>query len=486
MIEVAFAAWIAIVGVLVLVPASRGISWRGAVFVAPLTGTAMFILSGVVLVAMSRFSVVAAVVVASAAALAIASIGSRRLPDRRWLVSAAAAGAAVAGGVAALAWQVPTVRLTSDSYHYLMSSLALVRSGTLGGVYNGLLLKRQLGVPLLHTVGSLTGRGYGLLWGPLLGVSTFGTMAWLAWDGMRSMGVRRAWRWGIVLSALCFAVTTNRVLYNFSYVNGHMLFAGLLLGGVAFGWLAVRTEEWALIIPASLMVGALLPVRAEAGIIVATFLVVFVVSDDIPARWRAVLLAPSVMTVVLWDMATLPRLVTRLAPSLLASPAGEAVAIAVLALLLGMSTRGTLKRFARFAPQAGIVVLVFVLGGFVAKDPSMLSTSVSALFTAATATGYWGSFWITMPILVILAGFVRVPAQRYLLYGLASFPFVLPILAYLRGSPYHSGSGDSGNRMLVHIVPLVVLVVALAAGRAALALSSDDTRTEPQTAISHT
>jgi hypothetical protein len=56
-------------------------------------------------------------------------------------------------------------------------------------------------------------------------------------------------------------------------------------------------------------------------------------------------------------------------------------------------------------------------------------------------------------------------------FGLFAFALIIPLLAYLRGSPFHEGPGDSANRMLMHIVPLLVLVVVLAAGRAVQVLS---------------
>jgi hypothetical protein len=69
------------------------------------------------------------------------------------------------------------VCFTSDSYHYLMSALAQTRSRRLEGVVDAYLLKRQLATPLMHTLGTLTGRGYVSFWTPILGVATFGTLA---------------------------------------------------------------------------------------------------------------------------------------------------------------------------------------------------------------------------------------------------------------------------------------------------------------------
>lgn len=68
---------------------------------------------------------------------------------------------------------------------------------------------------------------------------------------------------------------------------------------------------------------------------------------------------------------------------------------------------------------------------------------------------------------------VFLPFQRVLLLPMISFVLAIPVFAYLRGDAYRVGFGDSGNRMLMHIVFVVVLYLMLAAGAAALDLVAD-------------
>jgi hypothetical protein len=465
--EILFAAWLAVVGVLVLAPASRTIPPWGAVFLAPIAATAISTLSGLALVAASSYSVVLSGALMTVVAVTIVSLtAAKRMVTGRWMAESTVGAVALAMVVATVTWQIPMVRFTSDSYHYLMSALALTRSGTLEGVVDAYLLKRQLATPLLHTLGVLTGRGYVSFWTPLLGVATFGTMTWLAVTGLRLMSVPRRWRWAILVPVLALLLTTNRVLFHFFYINGHMLFAGLLLTGVGLGWLAVRTNEWTLLLPASLMFGALIPVRPESAIVVGVFLVPFLSSSQIPIRWRWILLAPTVGAVVVWDGFVLPRLLSDTTFEVVKSPLGEVVIMLGLIVFLAVAGLGSIPRVVQAVPWITVGLLAAVVGALVLWRPQIAVDTFVGISTAMATSGLWSTFWIVMPLLTIGAVVVGFPGDRYILPGLLAFPMINVILAYLRGSPFHEGPGDSANRMVMHVVPLMALAIILSLGTA--------------------
>jgi len=115
-------------------------------------------------------------------------------------------------------------------------------------------------------------------------------------------------------------------------------------------------------------------------------------------------------------------------------------------------------------------MLSVILGAFILRDPRNMIYTITDMSTAMAVTGLWGTFWFITPFLVFGAVIVGFTGDRYLLLGLFTFPLIIPILGYLRGAPFHYGPGDSANRMLMHIVPLLVLVVIMGAGTAARAL----------------
>jgi hypothetical protein len=452
---------------LCLVPTSRYLPAWGGVFLAPIAATAVFVLSGMVLSAGGIFSVVLTAGLSSAiAVLALVGAMWRFRVDARWVLQVLGGSVMIAVVVAAVTWRVPMVRFSTDSFHYLMSAAALVETGTLEGVADIFLLKRQLSTPLLHTLGVETGRGYVSFWTPLLAVSMFGSMAWFALDGLRALGASARLRWAIIVPTVAFALTANRVLFHVFYVNGHMLFSSLLLGAVGLGWLAVRIRSWILLLPSSMMFAAVVPLRAESMLVAGVFLVAFLSATVIPLRWRWALLAPSLAAVVVWDGWMLPRLLEDPSFGSMKAPMSEivvALALVAVVVLSGIDRSGRLERL---APFFMIGTLVVVLAGFIVTDPPLIVETIRGTAVAMTVTGYWSTFWlISIPLFVVAAviGFVQ---DRFIVPGIVAFAVLLPILAYLRGSAFGDHVGDSANRMVMHVAPLVLLSIMMAAGTA--------------------
>ena len=468
MVEMLFSAWLAGMGALILVPTSRYLPAWGGVFLGPIVATAVFVLAGLMLSAIGVFSIMLAAGLSSAlGVLALVGAMARFRVDVRWVLQVLGGSVLIASVVAAVTWRFPMVRFSTDSFHYLMSAAALAESGTLEGVADIFLLKRQLSTPLLHTLGVETGRGYVSFWTPLLAVSTFGSMAWFALDGLRSLGVSTRLRWAIVVPTVTFALTTNRVLFHVFYVNGHMLFASLLLGAVGLGWLAVRNRSWALLLPSSVMFAAVVPLRAESMLVVGVFLVAFLSATVVPLRWRWALLGPSLVAVVVWDGWMLPRLLEDPSFGSMMTPMSEIVVALTLVGLLVLSGIDSSGRVERYAPRFMIGLLVVVLAGFILTDPSLIVETIKGTAVAMTATGYWSAFWIISIPLFIVAAVIGFSQDRFIVPGIVAFAVLLPILAYLRGSAFGDHVGDSANRMIMHVAPLVLLSITMAAGSAA-------------------
>ena len=81
--------------------------------------------------------------------------------------------------------------------------------------------------------------------------------------------------------------------------------------------------------------------------------------------------------------------------------------------------------------------------------------SISATYQNMTETGRWGYFWYCTAAATALSlfKFKRQPLNLFLLVGLASLLFIIDI-SFTR-IPYRLGFGDSGNRMLTHVAPLL-------------------------------
>jgi hypothetical protein len=78
--------------------------------------------------------------------------------------------------------------------------------------------------------------------------------------------------------------------------------------------------------------------------------------------------------------------------------------------------------------------------------------------------GMWGLSLILLGLMVLAALILfRTPHQVFLRFPLTTYLPLVLLLAYLRGGAYRSGESDSLNRMWMHVVPLAVLFVIVAA-----------------------
>ncbi len=479
MIEAGVMAWLAAIGYAAMSPLWTRVRPVGLAAMAFPIGASTYVLAGLGLVLVDAFSTLAALVVASVAAGAVAaSFGRRRLaePGAVRTVIFTLGGVVAAAGLLSLVFQgVHLTRLTVDSIRNLLTAEALERTGTLDAVHRGDLRMRQFFVPLLHTAGVIGGRGYAASATPLFALSGFVAAGWFAWEGLVAMATPRRWRISLLAAAAFLVLTTNRIVYHAFYVNGHMVFAVLIVILAGSVWLALGRGELRLLVPAALAVAATPVLRPEAVITSAIFLIPAVTSHRIPVPYRWMMAAPYLAATVAWygvgyrphAVATDLGLTGPIYGNLIVA-AGVAAAIAVSALPRIGAAAG------RAAPWLTFAAVAFYLAVRALEDSDILEVALSATGANIAFDGMWGVFWWVVPLFAVGAVLVARPplsgiwAVPLLTYGVALFVF-----AYLRGGGYRTGTGDSGNRMLVHVTLVLVVYLVLAAGRA-VAPSGDD------------
>ncbi len=460
MIDLAIVVWITLIGAAFLAPLWDELDW-GIAGVALPTGAGAYVATALVALAFGfTFSTVAVLIATSVVALGVLVRSRGNISSSRtWLVPAATvAGAFVIGFIARL----PNLtRMTVDSTRYLLTADVLETSGSLSAASPFDLRMRHLVTPLLHTPGVVAdGPGYSAVITPLFALSGLALVAWLA---SRAFGAART-PWAVVGALAFLIVTANRFGYHSFYVNGHMFFAVFLLVGVGLAWYATQTENWLLFAPASFGFAALVPLRPEGAITAAIFLVPLLVSDRVPyvQRWR--LVVPYVVAAVLWNGAVwAPH--ARNADLGIGGPVYGTIFIVLgVAAGLGLLSLAGVRRYAQWGPALVGAILAGYLAVKAIDDPAVLRGSLDALGTNIAVEGLWGTLWWIMPILLVTAWLVA-PRQSSVALLLAPMPvYAVALLAftYLRGGAYRVGTGDSGSRMLLHVVLVGALAVVLA------------------------
>ena len=468
MLEAALTVWFVIIGVFSAGFVARHLGVWGLVCMAPIVGTAVYSLGGLLLVGFGVFGTITALLLASGVAVALTSLPrvvGRGLPPWRTLLVASGAAGAIGVTLSTVVQTLHLTRVTPDSMDYLTMAGSLERYGQMVQFLPDLLLKRQLVTGLLHTTGVLTGRGYFPSVTIILAISGIATMVWLGNRALQMYAVPGRWRWAILGSAAVFVISTNRVLYDLFYVNGHVAFAGWLLAGVGFSWYGVASGRWSLLGLSAIAFAALVPLRADAVVVAMLFILAIVASRDVPMWGRWVIVIPFTITTVVWYGVILyPYL-----PDTEYRLTGTATANIAVALGLVVVVAATYVPKIAIAVKISPWLMLAGIASFVAfrahQWPWILSKSLSATGANIGGSGLWSSFWWVVPLLVGAAIIVVVvPHQRMLLFGLASYPIALLAFAYLRGSAYRVGPGDSANRMLMHVVFIAVLYVIVAAG----------------------
>lgn len=471
-VEVAALLGLAVVGWVIAGPA-RGGAWRALVSL-PLGIAAVAVVELLLLVTRSSLAhpwVALGLTLVAAAGLAVRrrrAAGDQLDADVSppWplpMGRAAGIGAVVLLAVAAVTAVLPLVNLTADSFRFIPSAHALATEGDLADVSLHLLATRNLVVPLIHGL-AVPEFGYLRAIGPLLGLVTLGLLWWLVQDGTRRLGGGLPWMLGAGAAALL--ATSSRFVFSTFYLNSHVLFACWLLLLVALvrsmllhpGAPTGARDAWLI----GLLGAGLALLRAEGALLATIAIAPLVLDAAVPRRRRQVVLVVLGVVVAAWQFGIL-------LPRVLVDPGQTGNSVVGLG-LFGLALIGVAPLLGLLLPRIPRpLVLVHVtvwLGtiGLGLRELELVKDSVRATWTNVTGEGLWGGSLLVLAALLVLAlALRRVPAEPALVFPLVTFVPLALLLAILRGHAYRIGPGDSLNRMLVHLVPVVILVIALSA-----------------------
>jgi hypothetical protein len=474
-LELVLVLWFVAIGVMV-----TAAFWPhgalGLALVSPAIGAAMYVFAALVLFSVDQFSTIGSLVGASVVAGGLVAFRYVRGRGAEPATVLRASGLALAG--ATVVFVVGAVgaftRLTPDSIDYLTIAGGFERFGAFPDLSSSQILKRQFVVPVLQTGGVVTGLGYFMTLTTLIVASGFGFMVWLGTESLRRVGVsiQRVAVAGVLVGA--FVLSTNRVLFHLFYVNGHGIFAALLLIAVGLVWHATSTRKWSVAVLAGIAAAAIVPLRAEGIIVVAFFTLPVLVSSATPMRARWAIVTPIAAVALLWNGVVLRQVLPADQFGVLSTPVTTLVVAAGLVAIVAASRIPIIARLLHSAPAVAFFFLVAYTAARVVRGSTSFYDTMEAMGANVAASGFWATFWWVAPLAIaVCIATVRVAHQSRLLWGLASFPIALLAFTYIRGSSYRVGSGDSGNRMLMHVVFVIGLYLIVAVGQLAAGVKEE-------------
>lgn len=417
----------------------------------------------------------------------------RRGQDMSVPIPATLAVTAVVIALVGVLRSVNLVNLTPDSFRYLTTA-GLLTADKLHEANPFLLQSRLLGVPALHSLAGIGGETYLRSATPLLAIACVLMLAWLLRTGLASqVDAPRAELFVVLAAALL--MTNNRFVFHAFYLNGHLALATwlLLIGGTSWLLLARQPNPphglhaQRLIALQVIVIPAMVLMRPEAGLLTMIAILPLLLSRSVVKPLRFLPLAVLGASMLTWQgfLSIQYRVAEGRAPT---SVDGLLVLGATLVLAAGVLRQTGTDWLTSRTPaliEGGLWLVVVTL---IIRDPRIFTSSAYATMVNVLMAGGWGS---SLLILAALVGGVLVltagPGRIALRFPLTMFiPFSL-LLAYLRGSPYRIGLGDSLNRSFLHIVPLALLFVASSAASTRWGINSRRsvtkiaTRDEPDT-----
>jgi len=463
--EVAVGILFAFSGFGVLTTVARDVPATARAWLSVPIGAALYLFASLVLLVITETldPVLALGLVAGVGVVSLGWAVQHRLTTRRDLVAGALAVAvAVLTVVVARTWHL--TRLTPDSLRYLLAATDLVRPDAFAEINRADLLVRQIGLPALQTFYVHVDRDYVASIAPLFGVSGAGLFTWLGWQLSEGSETRR--RWWLVAAAVAFLASSNRLVYDAFYVNTHIQMAAFLLIAVAGAWLAVNREHpgWAL--PAGLALAATLLMRPEAPLFVGVILVT-VAASRANRNVRALITLPSVVTTVVWYAIALWQHANFGDEISLTAPVfGSMVAVFGSALAVVVGGLDRLRRPASYLDRAAVIGLAGLVVIYGIRSPDVVTASAQATFRNLTYDGLWLATWVAALALLAVALIVhRVPDGRLWTVPIVGFGLLYWLLPLIREGAWRVGAGDSGNRILAHVLPVAVLFLVAAAQR---------------------
>lgn len=356
-----------------------------------------------------------------------------------------------------------------DSFRYVASGL-LLTGDHFDSASTGLVPKRLLSVPLIHAPADLDGEFYLRSITPLIALAVLGMIAWIAWTGLKRT-VDRQTLWVAIAVGLLLVVSVNRFTFHAFYLNGHLLFALLLLALAGASWLLAvdaPVDTRVLHVVIALAIPALIVTRAEAAMVIGPALLPLLLDERISLRTRSLFLAVLGSSVFAWQAFVITAYLRDGLSVPLSAYGPILIGVAALGVIPLLRWKLLTTQHVRVLWIAEGALWAMLLVLFLRHSQLLIDSAKATAVNVGSGVGGWGVSLMVLAVLAVAAiAFLAVPGQARLRFAITTFLPLVFLFAYFRDKAYRIGDGDSLNRMWIEILPIVVLylVIAVSAGR---------------------
>ncbi|HUN81153.1 MAG TPA: discoidin domain-containing protein [Phycisphaerae bacterium] len=262
------------------------------------------------------------------------------------------------------------------------------------------------------------------------------------------------------------------------YIHNNLPSAAFLSIALACMWLSIQTRDsgWTRFAVLAFMAFTLL--RTEAPLFAIVFLVPLLWMDGVNRRTRLICAGPLAVLTVLWYL----RLISLIGKGTdILSPAKAYIlmaAMTVFLILMAIPDRPAWRRLVQSLPWLIPTLAAALAIATLVYKPQLMRDCAIAMMDNCFVKGRWGVTWaVVLGACAVAVTLPRLPRQHLWTVGPGAFVLLLWILGIFRQHPYRIGWGDSANRLMTQVLPVLVMYLILRFGHAlAVTRYSDSTQ----------
>jgi hypothetical protein len=384
-----------------------------------------------------------------------------------------AGGLVVLLGAASIFILIDVTAITTDTMFVLSVGKQIAEQGGLTPTMKGVLASFALYLALIETGAVALGLEYFRSFLPLCLIST---LLLFILFGCRAIGCpeskTRFWSALIPILGATVLATTYGFLWHGFYIKAspvYTLFLFIVCGCTYFAD-RERDARWLFI---ALPVGlATILLRMEAPLTALPMLVVLMAAGNIPRRDRLLFVVPVAAAFAVWYAFLVLKSFAHGLFSVyeLTGMGALPSAFAATALILTwiQISRGARwpERVITAMPWVMCAVLALFSVAYTSLRPETALSSLEALYCYLSEPKFGVViFWSAVIILLLLAPLVTRRVEGAGIFGANALGYILILLAITVITPWkHCGAGDSGNRILTQIMPVVLFYLVLRYG----------------------
>ena len=303
---------------------------------------------------------------------------------------------------------------------------------------------------------------------PLVGLSFLWAFACLTLRAMQAKGTPARSALALALLAVGGLATSYFIVFLFFYIGNNFVAAYYCFVAAVALWLAIEEGNWWWLVPGTLSALFFFLVRFEAPLFVLALLAVLLAHREVPYRVRLVVVLPLLVAMALW-LSFLLAISTDASYAVLRNQN-----LLVLLGLFGLTAVAVLV--SRYPPMerllaAGPGILLLALAAFLVFLAFTASDHLASNFLSLGVNlinyGRWGPVWIIAAVLFTVVTTLRSgPKMGNLGPLIVIFMLIIVELGAIRSRPYRVGWGDSGNRIMLVVLPLLLFYVLVKFGGA--------------------